>query len=46
MLLKMEDAWSRGYVNGSCTSCPCEWNAQGADKRLVEPKRVKDMQLK
>ena len=43
LLFREEVANKMGVT--SCTSVPCSWNVPDTGKRLLEPKRIKDMQL-
>ena len=43
LLFRVEAANMMGVT--ACTSVPCGWNVPDNGKRLMEPKRIKDMQL-
>ena len=47
VLFKVEHAWKSGLTLGnSPTSKECAWNKYGANKKGVEPKRIREMEWK
>ena len=47
VLFKVEHAWKSGWTLGaSSTSSECKWNKYGANKTVIQPKRIAEMAWK